>query len=59
MSNVSKRPVPDWLGSSLGAAQHQDKIASWPWWARLLHKWLRSRKCPACQYWKNNMKQKL
>lgn len=45
------RRLPDWFGPSLGAAQHQDQINSWPWWARFLHRTLRSKKCPACQYW--------
>ena len=49
----------EWLGPSLAAAQHQDAIASWPWLFRKLHKWLRSHKCPACQYWKNDMKQEI
>jgi hypothetical protein len=53
---VSRRPVPVWLGPALTAARHQDKINSWPWWARVLHKMFISPKCPACQHWKKMQK---
>lgn len=41
-----------WFGPALAAAQHQDDIASWPWWARWLHRTFRAQGCPACIYWK-------
>jgi len=51
---MSEKP-PDWfvkMGPLLGAAQHQDRINTWPWWARLGHWLLFSWRCPACRYWK-------
>ncbi len=43
--------VPNWFEAALAAAKHQDEIATWPWWARLLHKKFRAKSCPACIYW--------
>jgi len=44
--------MPSWFSNALIAAQHADKIMTWPWWARLLHKWFISYNCPACKEWK-------
>ena len=43
---------PDWFPEALAAAQHQDKIASWPWYGQLLHRWFVSYRCPGCKRWK-------
>lgn len=51
LQRVVSRPMPEWFGPALAAAQHQDTINSWPKWARWMHKVFRSHKCPACQYW--------
>lgn len=42
-------PPPDWFGPMLGAAQHQDRMNSWPHWQRLLHRLFIARHCPACK----------
>lgn len=53
-----KREPPVWLGPTLTAARHQDDLKSWPWIFRLLHRLFVSRRCPACRYWREVMKQK-
>lgn len=47
----STPPIPDWFGPSLGAAQHQDRMNTWPRWQRLFHRWFIAHRCPACRYW--------
>ena len=48
---TEKSVPPEWVGKALMAARHQDQIASWPWYGRLLHKWFAPH-CPACAEWR-------
>lgn len=40
------------INSLLVAAQHQDRIRSWPWIGRVIHFVFASWRCPACKYWR-------
>lgn len=48
---IYQMKMPDWFPPMLAAAQHQDKINTWPWYGRIFHRWIVARKCPACIYW--------
>lgn len=37
---------PAWFALEMAIAKHKDKMASWPWWARVLHKIF--IKCEVC-----------
>jgi hypothetical protein len=48
------RPPPPWLGRALAIAQHQDRISSYVWWKRWLHRRFISKRCPCCIAWRED-----
>lgn len=47
-NNMSGR-LPEWFVKEASIAIHKDTMNAWPWWGRVLHRWLISWRCPCCK----------